>query len=61
MANGGRADCCRRYKQGPSENGQSGGDNFGFQDIFAHFLPVTERVLMYDYFIVTLAVTVGIP
>ena len=47
---------CGRYQWGPSENGQSGGDNVGFQDISAHFFPVTESVLMYDHFIVTLAI-----
>ena len=42
--------------RGPSENGQSGGDNVGFQDISAHFSPVTESVLMYDHFLVTLEI-----
>ena len=41
---------------GPSENWQSGGGNVGFQDISAHFSPVTESVLMYDHFLVTLAI-----
>ena len=56
VANGGRADCCGRSQQGPSENGQSGGDNVGLQDISAHFPPVTDIVLMYDHFLVTLAI-----
>ena len=56
VANGGIDDCCRRYQQGPSENGQSGGGNVGLQDISAHFFPVTESVLMYDHFLVTFAI-----
>ena len=56
VANGGRADCCGRSQQGPAENGQSGGDNVGLQDIYVHFFPVTESVLMYDHFFVTLAI-----
>ena len=56
MANGGRADCCGRSKRGPAENGQSGGGNVGLQDISAHIFPVAESVLMYDHFIVTLAI-----
>ena len=56
VANGGRADCCRRFQRGPAENGQSGGGNVGLQDISEHFPPVTESVLMYDHFLVTLAI-----
>ena len=56
VANDGRADCYGRSQQGPSENRQSGGGNVVLQDIYAHFSPVTESVLMYDYFLVTLAI-----
>ena len=56
VANDGRADCCGRSQPGPSENGQSGGDNVRLLDISAHFPPVTESVLMYDHFLVTLAI-----
>ena len=56
MSNGGRADCCGRSQQGPSENGQSGGGNVGLQNIYAHFSPVTEIVLWYDNFIVSFAI-----
>ena len=55
-ANDGRGDCCGRSQQGPSENGQSGGGNVGLLEISAHFSPVTESVLMYDHFLVTLAI-----
>ena len=54
--NGGRADCCRRSQRGSSENGQSGGGNVGLQEISAHFPPVTEIVLIYNQFLVTLAI-----
>ena len=30
--------------------------NVWLQDISAHFLPVTESLLMYDHFLVTLAI-----
>ena len=56
LANGGRADCCGRSQRGPAENRQSGGGNVGLQDIYAHFLPVTESLLMYDHFLVALAI-----
>ena len=56
MANGGRADCCGKSKRGPDENGQSGGGNVGLQDISAHFSPVMDIILMYDHFLVTLAI-----
>ena len=56
VANGGRADCCGKSQQGPAENGQSGGGNVGLQENSAHILPVAESVLMYDHFIVTLAI-----
>ena len=56
MANGGRANCYGRSQQGPAENGQSGGGDVGLQDISAHFFPVTESVLMYDHFLVTLLI-----
>ena len=56
VANGGRADCCGRSQWVPSKNRRSGGGNVGLQDISTHFLPVTESVLMYDHFLVTLAI-----
>ena len=56
VANGGRADCYGIYQQVPADNGQSGGGNDWLQDISAHFLPVTESLLMYDNFLVTLAI-----
>ena len=56
VANGGRAVFFERSQQGPSENGQSGGGNVGLLDIYAHFSPLTESVLMYDHFLVTLAI-----
>ena len=56
VANGGRADCCERSKPGPAENGQSCGGNVGLQEISAQIFPMAESVLMYDHFIVTLAI-----
>ena len=56
VANGGRADCYGRSQQVPAENGKSGGGNVGLQDISTHFFPVTESLLMYYHFIVTLAI-----
>ena len=56
MANGGRDDCCGRSQRVTADNGQTGGGNVGLQDISAHFFPVRESVLMYDHFIVTLAI-----
>ena len=56
VANDGRADCCGISQQGPSENGQSGGVNVGLRTSPHTFPPVTESVLMYDHFLVTLAI-----
>ena len=56
MANGGRYDCCEESQQGPSDNGQSVGGNVWLQDISAHFSPVMDSFLMYDHFLVTLAI-----
>ena len=50
------ADCCSRSQRGPSENRRSGGGNVGLQDISAHFFPVSESVLIYDHFLVTIAI-----
>ena len=56
VANDGRSDCSGRSQPGPSDNGQSGGGNVRLLDISAHSPPVTESVLMYDHFLVTLAI-----
>ena len=56
VANGGRADFCGISQQGLSENGQSGGGNVWLQEISVHFFPVTESLLMYDIFLVTLEI-----
>ena len=32
------------------------GGNVGLQDISSHFFPMTESVLMYDHFLVTLPI-----
>ena len=56
VANGDRADCCERSQRKPYKNRQSGGGNVGLQDISAKCSAVTESVLMYDHFLVTLAI-----
>ena len=56
VANGVRADCCEPSQQGPSDNGQSVSGNVWLQYISAHFFLVTESLLMYYHFLVTLAI-----